>query len=136
MPGRMISYDLRCTDGHIFEAWFKDRRTYLDQQKEGLVLCPICNSSEVDIAFTSVAVKTDRPREALPRGNSFLKELSKYLEKNFEDVGNRFAEEARRIHYEEAEKRNIRGVTTPDEEKDLKDEGVEFFKVPLPKLDS
>ncbi len=131
----MIVYDLRCINGHVFEAWFKDRQSYLDQKDSGRVECPACGSTGVDIAFTGCSIHTDKARNAPPAGNSLIYNFMRYLETNFENVGAAFAEEARRIKHGESTKRNIRGVTTAEEEQDLLEEGIDFIKIPSPKLD-
>lgn len=132
----MVTYDLKCVQGHIFEAWFKDHQTFLDQKAADGVDCPTCGSKGVDIAFTGCSVRTERRAEPPAAVDSLFEKLTTYLEKNYENVGREFAEEARRIHYKEAESRNIRGQTTPEEEKELREEGIDFIKLPLPKLDS
>lgn len=132
----MIAYDLRCLEGHVFEAWFKDRRSFLDQKEAGRVQCPVCGSSGVEVAFTGCAIQTERRRELPEARDSLVHHFQLFLQKNFEDVGAMFAEEARRIHNGQAKRRNIRGTTTPEEEKDLKEDGVEFVKIPIPRLDA
>ena len=134
----MIAYDLQCTHGHTFEGWFEDRKTYLDQQKKGLISCPVCNDTYVDIMPSTFAIKSspaDKSRH-LPVEEAVLEKISKeaieFVEKNFDNVGCEFAKEALKIHYGAAEPRNIRGVSTKEEEKTLKEEGIEFFKIPLP----
>ena len=134
----MIAYDLQCTHGHTFEGWFEDRKTYLDQQKKGLISCPVCNDTYVDIVPSTFAIKSspaDKPRQ-LPTEEAILEKISKeaieFVEKNFDNVGCEFAKEALKIHYGAAEPRNIRGVSTKEEEKTLKEEGIQFFKIPLP----
>jgi hypothetical protein len=134
----MIAYDLQCTHGHTFEGWFEDRKTYLDQQKKGLISCPVCNDTYVDIMPSTFAIKSsqaDKSRQ-LPPAEAALEKISKeaieFVEKNFDDVGCEFAKEALKIHYGAAEPRNIRGVSTKEEEKTLKEEGIQFFKIPLP----
>ncbi len=134
----MIAYDLQCTHGHTFEGWFEDRKTYLDQQKKGLISCPVCNDTSVDIMPSTFAIKSspaDKSRH-LPVEEAVLEKISKeaieFVEKNFDNVGCEFAKEALKIHYGAAEPRNIRGVSTKEEEKTLKEEGIEFFKIPLP----
>jgi hypothetical protein len=134
----MIAYDLQCTHGHTFEGWFEDRKTYLDQQKKGLISCPVCNDTYVDIMPSTFAIKSspaDKSRH-LPVEEAVLEKISKeaieFVEKNFDNVGCEFAKEALKIHYGAAEPRNIRGVSTQEEEKTLKEEGIEFFKIPLP----
>lgn len=134
----MIAYDLQCVNGHTFEGWFEDRKAYLDQQKKGLITCPLCNDTSVDIVPSTFAIKSSHPSK--PRQLSVAedtlqrvsREAIEFVEKNFDDVGCDFAKEALKIHYGAAEPRNIRGVSTKDEEKTLKEEGIEFFKIPMP----
>jgi len=134
----MIAYDLQCTNGHSFEGWFEDRKAYLDQKKKGLIICPVCNDTSVDIVPSTFAIKSSqssRPRQlsveeaALQR---IGKEAIEFVKKNFDDVGCDFTKEALKIHYGASEPRNIRGVSTEAEEKTLKEEGVQFFKIPMP----
>ena len=136
----MIAYDLQCANGHTFEGWFEDRKTYLDQQKKGLISCPVCNDTFVEIVPSTFAIKSSPsvkfrqpPTES---EEAVLEKISReaidFVEKNFDNVGCEFAKEALKIHYGAAEPRNIRGVSTNAEEQLLKDEGVEFFKIPLP----
>ncbi len=140
----MIIFDLKCKNGHKFDGWFKDREAFIEQKSQKLVVCPICNSYNVDIIPSSVAIMSKDPRSAgkdkdKDKEISLLKALQafhQYVEKNFEDVGDRFAEVALKIHLGEEEKRNIKGKTTPQEEETLKEEGVQFIKIPVPKLDS
>ena len=134
----MIAYDLQCTKGHSFEGWFEDRKAYLDQKKKGLISCPVCNVTSVDIVPSTFAIKSGAPSisKDFAAEKAILekseKEAVKFVEKNFDDVGADFAKEALKIHYGAAEPRNIRGVSTKDEEKTLKDEGVQFIKIPMP----
>ena len=136
----MIIFDLRCENGHKFDGWFKDRDAFAEQKSQKLVVCPICNSYNVDIIPSSIVI---RSKEAKPAGKDkgisllqALRALNQYIDKNFEDVGDRFTEVALKIHFGEEEKRNIKGKTTPQEEETLKKEGVQFVKIPVPKLDS
>ena len=134
----MIAYDLQCTKGHSFEGWFEDRKAYLDQKKKGLITCPICNVTSVDIVPSTFAIKSGAPSIskdfAAEKANleQTAKEAVEFVEKNFDDVGANFAKEALKIHYGAAEPRNIRGVSTKDEEKTLEDEGIQFIKIPMP----
>jgi hypothetical protein len=138
----VIIFDLKCKNGHKFDGWFKDRQAFIEQNSQKLVACPICNSSRVDIVPSSVTImgKDSRPAGKLKEKENFplkaLQELHQYIDKNFEDVGNQFAEIALKIHSGEEEKRNIKGTTTPQEEDNLREEGVQFIKIPVPKLDS
>ena len=136
----MIIYDLKCRQGHTFEGWFKDRDAFEKQKAEHLIACPVCKGTEAEVVPSSVAImsKESRPGSGLP-GDSPLKTLrvlQEYIQKNFDDVGDKFAEVALRIHQGEEEGRNIRGTTTPTEEETLRDEGVAFVKLPLPEYDA
>jgi hypothetical protein len=134
----MIAYDLQCSHGHTFEGWFEDRKTYLDQQKKGLISCPVCNDTGVDIIPSTFGIKSSPAYRSRPPSSeeAVLEKISKqaieFVEKNFDDVGCEFAKEALKIHYGAAEPRNIRGVSTKEEEKTLQEEGIQFFKIPLP----
>ncbi len=140
----MIVFDLCCEHNHIFEAWFKDRESFEEQREKGLVVCPICGSKEVRKILSPVAIKrhNDSPtsktyknnerKEQLKAYEALLNTVYQYIKKNTEDVGADFAKEALKMHYGVKEPRGIRGVTTPEEEKVLKEEGVSFFKFPVP----
>lgn len=138
----MIIYDLKCERGHKFEGWFNDRMAFEDQKSRKFITCPICESSEVEMIPSSVAVMGKSVKESRKEN---LKDISpikalqvfhEYLDKNFDDVGNKFADVALKIHRGEEDERNIKGTTTGDEEEILKEEGVQFMKVPVPELDS
>ena len=134
----MIAYDLQCTKGHSFEGWFEDRKAYLDQKKKDLITCPVCNDTSVRIVPSKFAIKssqTIKPKDPLTDEAALAKigkEAIEFVEKNFDDVGCDFAKEALKIHYGATEPRNIRGVSTKEEEKTLKEEGIQFFKIPMP----
>ena len=134
----MIAYDLQCTKGHAFEGWFEDRKAYLDQKKKGLITCPICNVTSVDIVPSTFAIKSGAPsisKDLAAEKASLEKteqEAIEFVKNNFDDVGADFAKEALKIHYGAAEPRNIRGVSTKEEEKTLEDEGIQFIKIPMP----
>ncbi len=138
----MIIYDIKCENGHKFEGWFKDRQAWMEQNAQRLISCPVCNSSNVEIVPSSIAIRGKDSKTAdrnnmkdLSPGQAF-QWLHQYISENFEDVGNKFAEVALKIHCGDEEKRNIKGTTTPQEEMNLKEEGVSFIKIPLPKMDS
>ena len=134
----MIAYDLQCTKGHAFEGWFGDRKAYLDQKKKGLITCPICNVTSVDIVPSTFAIKSGAPSIskdlAAEKANleQTEKEAIEFVKNNFDDVGADFAKEALKIHYGATEPRNIRGVSTKEEEKTLEGEGIQFIKIPMP----
>lgn len=137
----MIVYNLRCAKDHSFEAWFRDSATYDAQAKAGEVVCPVCGDTKIAKApmapniSAKKADKSDMAAAAEVMGK--LRELRAEVESNSDHVGDKFPEEARKIHYGEAEKRNIHGDATPDEAKALKDEGVDFSVIPwVPRGDS
>lgn len=136
----MILFDLRCGDGHAFEAWFKDGATFDRQAAAHEIACPVCGSHEVAKALMAPAVAPSRPKidaERAARMVRALREVRDHVEKTFDHVGPRFAEEARKIHYGEVEKRNIYGDATPEESRSLEDEGIEVGRIPwLPRHDS
>lgn len=138
----MIIYDLKCKSGHKFEGWFKDRANYEEQKAAKLLTCPVCGNDEVDIMPAALAIlgrdvrsggKND-PRELSM--NQAWQKLYDYIDKNFQDVGDKFCEVALSIHRGEEEERNIRGTITVSEEEILREEGVKFYKIPILKLNS
>jgi hypothetical protein len=135
----MIAYDLKCANGHAFEGWFEDRKAFLSQKKRELISCPVCNDTNVAQLPSRFAIRASQgavpsATEASPEKiwERLGKQLGEFVEQNFDNVGCNFAREALKIHYGVSEPRNIRGVSTETEEKVLKQEGVQFFKVPLP----
>ena len=134
----MIAFDLICSNGHRFECWFKNGASFEKQKSSGLIDCPVCNDSRVEKALSTFSVKKNggkKKEKADPQ--EIINSINKYLDEHFEDVGLKFTSEALKIHYGEAKKRNIKGTATQDQEKLLKDEGVQFVKIPiLKRLDS
>ena len=134
----MIAYDLQCVNGHTFEGWFEDRNAYLEQKRKRLIACPICNGASITRIPSSFGIKSSQPSKSkdISEHNAAIARISKevidFVDKNFDDVGCNFAQEALKMHYGASEPRNIRGVSTNEEEKILKDEGIQFFKIPMP----
>jgi hypothetical protein len=132
----MIAYDLQCINGHSFEGWFEDRKAYEKQEKDDLIACPVCNSTSITRIPSTFAIKSstslkefsDQQADLLNMGQKIID----FVEKNFDDVGTDFSKEALKMHYGVSEARNIKGVSTKEEEKTLIKEGVQFFKVPIP----
>jgi hypothetical protein len=137
--------DLKCSHEHRFEGWFASTEEFESQLSRGLVACPVCSTAEVSrmpsaprLNLSSGRNDAAPPRRASgdtvdpsavqARALQFLREV---LEKT-ENVGDRFAEEARRIHYNEAPSRNIRGVTTPEDAHALLEEGIDVMPLPVP----
>jgi hypothetical protein len=156
----VIKYTLACHKGHEFESWFADSAAYDKQVKKKLVACPVCDSTRVDKAIMAPRIatkKTRRPAPETPAASaaaaneapsappapvamlspqelefrSKLKELRDHLVKNAENVGAKFPEEARKMHYGEMEHRSIYGVATPEEAKELIEEGIECHPLPI-----
>lgn len=132
----MIVFDLQCSNGHTFEGWFDDKQAFEDQKKSGLVECPVCDNKGVFIVPSTFAIpkaqyKTKHETSRNLALGDMSKKIADFIEDNFDDVGTEFTKEALKIHYGVSEPRNIRGVSSPEEEKLLEQEGVELFKVPI-----
>lgn len=138
----MIRYQLRCSEDHQFEAWFKDSSSYDQQEAEGAISCPVCGDEQISKAIMAPAI--GRSREAAEQANKArqealqqLAELRRKVEEGCDYVGPQFAEEARKIHYGEVGMRAIYGETTANEAQELNEEGIEFSRIPwLPRTDS
>lgn len=132
----MIKYNLRCDEDHEFEGWFRDSRDFDDQAAKKLIECPICGSDHVRKAImapsitTGKAVNTDRLREIRGDIAKAAARARDYVEKNFDYVGEKFPEEARKIHYGETEERGIYGEASGKEVRELVKEGVEIAPLP------
>jgi hypothetical protein len=135
----MILFDLRCKDGHAFEAWFRDSAACEDQVAARDLACPVCGSAEVSKALMAPAVNSRPKIDAAQAAEAMRlwRRVQNHIEKNFDHVGGRFAEEARKIHHGEAEKRSIYGEATKAEAKELRDEGIAVNQIPwLPRHDA
>jgi hypothetical protein len=138
----MIVFDLRCSKGHEFEAWFRDSATYEKQIEESSISCAVCGDGKVGKALMAPAVSSGRPERTPEKAHAaaeamrFLRKVQNHVEKNFDHVGERFPEEARKMHYGEADKRNIYGEASAGEAKALRDEGIQVGQIPwLPRQD-
>jgi hypothetical protein len=143
----MIIYDLQCANQHQFEGWFKNAAEYENQLASAMIHCPLCGTDQVTKVPTASHLNIGKTTEARPRAqaeqvvlsqeaNALLYELHEHVKQNFEDVGDEFATEAKRMHYGETEERNIRGNATQDEVSELNDEGIMAFPLPgLPDKD-
>ena len=136
----MIQYSLQCSQGHHYDAWFKNAAAFDDQKARGIVRCAICDDEDVEKAPMAPAVaRTDGEKVAVssmhPEARKFREMLRAYRQKvmsEADNVGDKFAEEARKIHFEEVEPRGIYGQATRDEVVSLVEEGIDFM--PLPDL--
>lgn len=137
----MIAFDLQCSKGHIFEGWFDNLESYEKQNSMKMVSCPHCNDTKIKKVLSPVtsikAASAPMPEQDGEKINykKLAKEMVNYINREFEDLGTDFAKEALKIHYGVSKERNIRGSATENEEDILKQEGVQFFKIPLVKTD-
>jgi hypothetical protein len=151
----MIVYDLECEHNHRFEGWFGSAEDFDGQLTRKILSCPICSSANVVRRPSAAYVNTgasERPagaRASVPTVPSASASVSvpqqyanippevvaqviEHIVKSTEDVGNKFPEEARKIHYQEAPERKIRGTASPREVEALRDEGIEVVSLPVP----
>ncbi len=138
----MKVFNLACEHGHHFEGWFSAAKDFDSQSKSGLIECPMCSSKVVTKLLSAprlnlsahsepTAVKQNA-LDAQDVSSLWLK-MARHMIQNSEDVGERFADEARRIHYSEAPTRNIRGTASSEQASELAEEGIEVFAFPMPK---
>jgi hypothetical protein len=136
--------NLQCAHGHGFEGWFASNDDFETQLAGGLVSCPLCSDTAITKLLTAPRLNLGNakpPAEAAPQvpaavqtespEGRWMRAVREVMAKT-EDVGDRFAAEARKMHYGEAEERGIRGQATREEAKDLLDEGISVFSLPLP----
>lgn len=137
----MIKFNLICDKEHDFEAWFSSSSDFDDQQVAGYVTCPMCGSSEVEKALMIPAVATSRGQEkkkqmtksaARQEAMKTIQKMVTEVKENSENVGEKFPEEARKMHYGESDNRGIYGKASHDEVRELVDEGIDI--TPLPDL--
>ncbi len=140
----MIRYALTCENGHRFESWFGDSQAYDQLRAAEAVLCPECGSAAVEKALMTPQVATARRKDAkkdkvrLAANHAMqaeavaaIRKIRDHVTENADYVGDKFPEEARKIHYEEAEPRGIYGEATGEEAKALDEEGIEFHPLPV-----
>jgi hypothetical protein len=154
----MIHYDLHCSQDHSFDGWFKDSAAFERLAKRGLLECPHCGDAKVERALMRPAVarreaapvplpvpapqQASEPAAAVTGGpmpaqvRAMLQRMRAEVEKNCDYVGPQFAEEARKIHRGESDKRGIYGETSPEQAEALADEGIEVSRIPwVPRAD-
>jgi hypothetical protein len=141
----MIRYDLICDKGHEFDGWFSDSASYDKQAKRGLVECTHCGITKIkkQIMSPGIPSKSNKKSEPSVRMSAgpvdpraaammqMMRDYRKHVETNAENVGNNFAEEARKIHYKESEERGIYGQTSSEEAAALIEEGIEIHPIPV-----
>jgi hypothetical protein len=150
----MIRYNLRCERGHGFESWFQSSAAYESQEKRKQINCPVCGSAKVERAIMAPQIVSKKGKDiAAPAPaaatevtapastplmmaqerelRAKLKELRDHIVKNADNVGERFPNEARKMHYGDIEHRPIYGEASPDEARSLIEEGVEVTPLPV-----
>lgn len=135
----MIRFSLSCEHSHDFEGWFRSNEEFDSQSKRSLVECPVCGSHKVEKALMAPAVSTGRKREKVAlamneqqrAAMAQLKALTAKIRENADYVGDKFAEEARKIHFGESDPRGIYGEATTEEAKSLVEDGVAFMPIPV-----
>ena len=136
----MILFDLQCDKNHKFECWFASNSNYEEQLKNKMIVCPYCNSTKIKKSLmapniltkgiSSDSRKNNKKKLSQTNLENQIKKFRKYIEKNTDNVGNNFAEEARKIYYGETKSRPIRGESTEKEAQELAEEGIPFSKLP------
>jgi hypothetical protein len=148
----MKVFDLACEFDHRFEGWFGSSNDFEHQSQNAMIACPVCGSHAVEKKLSAPrlnlgafpeksAVSASAPASAQMSAKptpeqlqTLWQSLARAIAANTEDVGDRFAEEARKMHYQEVPERGIRGVATPDQAAELADEGIEIVALPLPAM--
>ena len=136
----MILFDLQCDKSHKFECWFASSADYQKQLKNKMIVCPYCNSTKIQKSLMAPNINTkstsknsrNNNKQKLAQNNlvSRIKKFKKYIEKNTDNVGKNFAEEARKIYYGETKSRPIRGESTENEAQELAEEGIPISQLP------
>lgn len=141
----MKVFNLSCAQDHRFEGWFASAEAYESQLERGLVECPVCGDQSVrrlpsaprlNLSSSAARQEPESPAAAAlspEKIQAMWLRMARHIRENTEDVGERFAEEARRIHHRDAPNRGIRGVATREEAAELSEEGIEVFSFPMPK---
>ena len=136
----MILFDLKCDKGHEFECWFASSANYKQQLKNKMIICPYCESTNIEKSLMAPNINTKgvsknnfkdkKVMEAQKSLENKINKFKKYIEKNTDNVGKNFAEEARKIYYGETKSRPIRGESTEKETQELLEEGIPFSRLP------
>jgi|TARA_B110000914_G_C15401402_1_gene417391 hypothetical protein len=133
----MIKYLLKCKNKHEFESWFSDSKEFEKLKKKNLIECIFCHSKNIQKSIMSPnIVSKEKNVEKKFNNKEFDKikkeliKIRKFVEKNFEFVGDKFPKEARNIYYDNKKNKNIYGIATPEEKLELEEEGIELASIP------
>ena len=133
----MIKYNLKCNNNHEFESWFSDSKEFENLNKKKLLECIFCTSKKIRKSIMAPMVSGINKDNDLIKENRFLKnekkkliEIRKYIENNFENVGDNFSKKVREIYYDKKNNKTIYGTTTKKEREELSDEGIDLLSIP------
>ena len=139
----MIKYNLKCENKHEFESWFSDSKEFEKLNKKKLLECIFCNSKNIQKSIMSPGVLSSKKNSANKSKSHELKKvkkdlinLRKFVEKNFEFVGDKFAKKVRDVYYDKKSNKNIYGSTTEKEREELKEEGIDLVSIPWVERDN
>jgi hypothetical protein len=134
----MIKYNLKCSNGHEFKSWFSDSNEFDKLNKKKLLECIYCSSHKIQKSIMAPMISGGKLKKdnmnllnekLLSEKNELLK-IRKYIEKNFEFVGDKFSEKVREVYYDKKTKKTIYGTTTPEERDELAEEGIDLISIP------
>ena len=140
----MIKYNLKCKNGHEFESWFSNSEEFDKLNKKKMLECIYCSSKKVEKSIMSPMISGVKPKDhannlfekqLLDEKNNLFK-LRKYIEQNFEYVGDKFSEKVRDVYYDKRTKKSIYGTTTPEEREELAEEGIDLLSIPWVEKDN
>ena len=135
----MIKYNLKCNNDHEFESWFSDSKEFERLKTKKLLECIYCNSKIINKSIMAPMIsvqKSDNLNKFKINNNILRKQRKKliklrnFIEKNFEYVGEDFSKKVREIYYDKKNKKTIYGITSPEERRELKDEGIDLLSIP------
>ena len=135
----MIKYNLKCNNNHEFESWFSNSKEFERLKTKKLLECIFCNSKIIKKSIMAPMISVSKNdnvnrlqinEKILQKQRNKLIKLRNFIEKNFEYVGEDFSKKVREIYYDKKNKKTIYGITTPEERKDLKEEGIDLLSIP------
>ena len=134
----MIKYILKCQNAHEFESWFSNSSEYEKLKKNRMLECIYCSSKKIDKSIMAPMISSSKNKSKkekilskdLNNTKKLLQQLRKYIEKNFDYVGDDFSKKVREVYYDKKNNKGIYGTTTKEEREELSEEGIELVSVP------
>ena len=130
----MIKYNLKCKNKHEFESWFSDSKEFEKLLKKKLIECAFCKTKSIKKSIMSPRIvhkkKVNFPSKEIRQMKKDLLKLRKFVEKNFDYVGDNFPREVRKVYYDKKRNKNIYGIASPKETEELKEEGIDLATIP------